>query len=633
MDLKRIIISSLLIASVTSATSCNSDFFAKKSKSSQESTPAKQMVYAPELDPDVHELITDQRFKSLENEEPLRFETAVTPEEAESNTPVELRDDSGKTISKMYDDGTHSDRIAGDGIYTCSYQPKASGETSYSYKAKIGNFETEPASVRYFDKITEKDVEDMKEISQEVTDIEAEYLDNEGYIPDNKKEEVFNKIDDYFKKLQKNGEAIEYRINKKYDNAIVKLSSGISCVYSNPSKDSYSGSGGDNQITIKKYVEFDPDIDPTHDSYLVRDDSPDYEPEVLNSLNNSGLAISSRFSNVTDTEITRHVSPADILSFGSNQVILWQGHGGYDPIIHSYLCTHCTFNPDDYEEADIVEDKLLVELKNSSEVRISSEYIDAHCPDMTNSLILTTTCNATTDSVLAASFMNKNCNVFVGFNESVSRHYADQILETTMLTMCQKVNSEFNLGSVTDIVVSVALGAVFGIAGSVLSSAVPVPSSTDSNDIYYSVSEALNKAKKEHGSTDKDYINAKALIFGNRSYRFADAISDDLEPPLSDAEAQGRGSFTLENYHYSIKVGETIQVKTLTRPMGAGELEWAIDNSKIATIDEDGNVTGVSSDVLDKDGNVISSSSAITTGHVVTEDGKYRQDFSITVTP
>ena len=82
MNIKRILISSLLIASVTSMTSCDisvPDFLAKRGSSAK--AAAKQTVYAPELDPDIHELITDQRFKSLENDEPVRFETAVTPEE------------------------------------------------------------------------------------------------------------------------------------------------------------------------------------------------------------------------------------------------------------------------------------------------------------------------------------------------------------------------------------------------------------------------------------------------------------------------------------------------------------------------------------------------------------------------
>ena len=280
MNFKRIVISTLLIASVTSATSCDSSFFAKKTSTPQSN--AKPMVYAPELDPNVHELITDQRFKSLGSDDELRFETAVTPDEAASGTPVELHDSNGNKISKMYDDGTHSDRIAGDGIYTCSYKPNPEGEENYSYTAKIGDTETEPASVRYFDNISNKDIEDMNEVGERISEIKSQYLDSEGNIPEDKKEEVLNEVTEYAKELYNNGEAIEYRVNDDSENVVVKLNSGITMVYANPTTDVEDGSSGSGDIQTAVNWAINIANDDTHGySQANRNGNPDYDCSSL----------------------------------------------------------------------------------------------------------------------------------------------------------------------------------------------------------------------------------------------------------------------------------------------------------------------------------------------------------------
>lgn len=605
MNLKRILISSLLIASVTSMTGCDmtwSEFVGKRGSSA--SAAAKQTVYAPELDPDVHELITDPRFKSLESDEPVRFETAVTPEEAASGTAVELRDSAGKKVSKMYDDGTHSDRIAGDGIYTCSYQPKAKNEESFSYTANIGGADTAPASVRYFDKITDQDVEDMKAVGKNVLDIQSKYTDSEGNVPEDKKAEALDAIGAYAKELCESGEAVEYRVNQSYDNVVVKLSSGITCVYTNPDEDTYAGSSTTNDITVKKFVEFEPTIN-INDGALYS--------EVQSSLTNSGEKIKNTFSNVTDTAIEYHVKPSTINSFGANQIILWQGHGLYDPIIHSFICTYHQFNESDYTDDDITEDRLLVEFNRQQEYEktgnlysvenfytcISSEYIDVHCPDLTNSLFLSTICYGTTDSVLAASFMNKNCNAYVGFSDSVLRDYANNILEKTMVNMCE--------ANLTD---------------------------AENNPInYVPLYKALSDAKGTQDN-DGDETPAAPLIFGNRSFRIADVINDNLQPPITPAEIAGRGSLRTEEPYYTLKVGETIQVKTSSRPLGAGTLKWSIDDSSIATIyDFDPNDTLQTGAVQTMPtGTITGIKAGSTQGYVYTEDGLYKYSFPVIVT-
>ena len=604
MEFKRILISSLLIASVTASTSCSSDFFKKRINSPQ--AAAKQMVYAPELNPGVHELITDHSFKSLENDEPLRFETAVTPEEAANGTPVELKDNSGKTVSKMYDDGTHSDRIAGDGIYTCSYKPAPKDETSFSYTAKIGDTSTEPTSVRYFDKITDDDVKDINKVAEKITEIQSKYIDREGYVPYDKREENLDAVGEYVKELYNKGEAVEYRVNKEYDNIVVKLSSGISYVYSNPIANFEDGTGtGSVPNTTSAAPETSYDIK----ELTVRGFRPyasDY-PSIGATLSSNMALITNEFSpNITSGGILENsdISPKTIDTFGPDQVIIWRGHGGYDGYVHSFLSTtacYSVYTKDDYDEDDLIENRLLLNFVPTDydlthdgynyfyPVSITAEYINHHCPDMTNSFVYIGACYGARDSVLAASFINKNCNVVIGFSNSVYIDYDNNIMGTLLTKMCEKNNEN---GDGTK---------------------------------YYTVLEALTAAKSIWGDNDSSGIiddlfrsNAEPVIFGNRDYRFADAINETLTQPSS--EAAKLGTFQLGTYNVTINEFDRYTVPVTEYPDGYDWFDdfiWTTDNEEIAYVEEYGVVYGISK--------------GHTTGRVVSKDGLFSQEFAIFV--
>ena len=632
MKLSRIFISSLLIAAFTASTGCNSEFFAKKSQ--EPATGAKQMVYAPELDPEVHELVTDQRFKSLESDEPVRFETAVTPEEAESGTPVELRDSSGKTLSKMYDDGTHSDRIAGDNIYTCSYKPDAGSEASYSYTAKIGSTETSPTSVRYFDKITDQDFTDMEDISRSFTDIQAKYFDSDGEIRGEKKGEAIDRMGEYAEQLCSEGKAVECRINKKYNNVVVKLSSGITCMYSLPDKHSAGGSGKpSNEPTTINSVPRNYAVkritvnvfQPFYGAFVDTNGDP------INSQDDAAAqAICNEFPDDVHIGISKkreEITYDSIRNFGKNQVIIWDGHGDYDPNLHSVILTSITYNEDDFTDTELISDEKILDIcindnngAGLSQARIvvafTSKYIDAHCPDLTNSFLFLGTCYGARDSVLATSFINKNCNIVLGFTDSTLTEYIQRILTGVINQMCTKR-----------------------------------PMLTGYPYDYYSIDESLNQMKAAIGKTDYIFANtcsnyhqsavnayedgfydeiydynvvnpedeptpSEPILFGNRNYRFAEVITDSLSSPAAPA-VNATGSLQLSEEIIHLDPGETKGLTVSSTPSGYTALNWSINDTNIATVDSNGQVTG--------------HNSGTTWGHVETDDGLYYKYFTVVV--
>ncbi|EWM54984.1 Ig-like domain-containing protein [Ruminococcus flavefaciens] len=637
----RLLITSLLVAAITASSSCTLD--PPEDGEKRINPESEQMVYAPELDPGVHELITNHRYKSLDNKEALRFETAVTPEEASNGTPVELLDSSGKTISKMFDDGTHMDRIAGDGIYTCSYKPNPKIEASFSYTARIGNISTEPASVRYFDKITTQDVKDMGDVSRSLAVIQSAYTDSEGYIPDDKKADALTEAGEYVKELYNNGAVLEYRVNQQYNNIVMKLNSGFTLVYSTPGREDLDSGSAQSpntpdyavkKLTLKGYRPF-ADYDNDDYSYKIG--------EVLERCFRKITGTPDFHNCIIDKDVDKgkKVSPQSVMDFGRDQVIFWASHGGFDGVVHSFLCTveelHAENYDDDpnndindgaprYTDDDIFEDRIILQActgdnlddlirdsidptkpeiptgpsflsyrQNMSDpyecesyIRqlgstqptdstmtpgdyltpgvvyhpcITAEYISAHCGDMTNSFVFLSACSPLKDSVLAASFINKNCNVVVGFDDTVHIDFAEQTITTLVDYMCTPSTR---------------------------------PSGTPSD--YQPVSKFLDSWGTDyHAATNRrPAFKTRLIAFGNKDYKFAEAIADDLFNAREDAEIR-LGYLSLEATYINVDYRKPRKVEITSYPDGYGpeDIIWTTDDEDIAVINKDGIVIGI----------------------------------------
>ena len=199
---------------------------------------------------------------------------------------------------------------------------------------------------------------------------------------------------------------------------------------------------------------------------------------------------------------------------------------------------------------------------------MTSEYISVHCPDLTNSFVYLSACHGLQDSVLAASLINKNCNVVVGYSDIVHCDYEAEIRENLITEMCTPKNTA---------------------AGTPLD----YQSVQEAMDLITPYSRCgLDHWPKEESEYTYDTITVP-IIFGNRDYRFAEAIADDLVN-VSDEAEENLGSFILSSTYVSICEGETGQVSVQTFPEGydLSDLIWTVDDDKIVTVNEFGDVYG-----------------------------------------
>ncbi|MDO4538703.1 MAG: hypothetical protein Q4B54_11115, partial [Coriobacteriales bacterium] len=105
----------------------------------------------------------------------------------------------------------------------------------------------------------------------------------------------------------------------------------------------------------------------------------------------------------------RQVTLNAVKSFGPNQVILWDGHGGYESDIHSFLLTGEKFDwwkwatKQSYREDNAQN----VTIYCDDQVCITSKFIDTYCGDLSGDLVYLGACESEKDSTLADAFLNK----------------------------------------------------------------------------------------------------------------------------------------------------------------------------------------------------------------------------------
>ena len=567
MKKKELLASVLAAASLMCTTGCDlKEFFAKDSGESEQQTD-----YGHELDPEIHQLVADSEYQAISGENGIGFETALTADEIASKTEVGLYDSDNNKVSDLYDDGTNGDRIAGDGIYACRYKPEVNSETELAYKVKIGDTETDSVNIRYFDDITEKDFDDLSEVSGSFESLVAEYEDGNGNVPAENQQTVLDLAAEKAAEMVKSGEAVNYRINRDSNNVVIKLSSGITYIYETPIEGVDGGKSANIDLSITTCQPF---------KYSYEAEKSE-RSGYMKCADEGAQAIADEFDNITfDRNIdNQSVSPETVRTFGANQIILWHGHGTYDSDLHSVI--KFDMSPSGiYKTTDYVSEALIAV---NSNLAYTYKFVDAYVGDMSNSLIYLGCCKSGIDGVLASSYLKKNCNVVIANTESIVTVYNISMIKSFSEYLSEERKFLF----------------------------IPIE--------YRTASAALSEAKGDLGKDDGSDRHATPKIFGNTKYRLSDAVEDNLKDK-DTGFTEPEGSIVLDKAYVSVKVGGTASVSISKYPSGysASDFTWAIiDDTSVATV-SGGTVKGV------KAGNTVL--------EVKSSDGKFSQYCAVTVT-
>ena len=385
-------------------------------------------------------------------------------------------------LAAMNDDGLNGDIIANDKVYTCCLEIYAEDATSLDYYAKMNDEISNIITVYFFPTPTETTRVLSERIKQELSDIEQEFVDEDGFVPISMRQTVISAVADYIKTLHTQGLVINYEISE--DGILFKLSTGQTIVYS-PNVNGFDSMGLVTSINISTYQPCLDTYPNSIDDYLLLPDRA--ATQVSTMFNNYDYSDARNFDN-------NEVTLARIKSFTSNEVIVWHGHGYYDPILHSILWTGEDF---DYNAWwwdigywwDTVQDRIIKSAEGT--VGITSKYIDKYCENLSNSFIYLATCSSGKDSTLADAFLKKGARAVIGTTDAILTTYNLDMQYSTIYNMTQINGLTHN---------------------------------------YNTLNEALTLAKSQHGDTDaaRGGLGATPVIFGGilaEDYRFASYIS------------------------------------------------------------------------------------------------------------
>ena len=433
-------------------------------------------------------------FKSSEKDFLINSSEEVTftvKASASVKKTIKLYNAKGKAVASMKDNGRNGDKKKGDGIFSCVIKVKRKSVGKDTYYAKAGSLKTGKITLYFYSGPTQKSQQEVEQVAEKFDDISNKYENAQGTVSAANVSKAISEAGSYAKKLCSGGEAVRYEVNA--DNVTCKLKSGLTVVYQ-PQVEGVDSIGSNVAMSV---VTMQPCVGTYSQSLASNMRLPD----------NAANAIAAEFSNYSFTSSNNldnaSVSLSRIKSISSNQVVIWHGHGGYSKSLHSFLVTGEEFSWDKWMWDvsywwDCVQDRIVQ--SSNGRAMITSRYIDKYCGNMNNSLIYLAACQSGKDSTLANAFLNKGAAAVVANSETILTVYNTR-MENATLTRMTDVN----------------------------------PSTNN----YYTLKEALEAAKRQHGSNDGSANRATPLIFGGttaENYRFGDVKPGKITGRVCKAE-------------------------------------------------------------------------------------------------
>ena len=424
-------------------------------------------------------------------------DVVFTVEVPNATEDVLLYNSTNTTRIVMHDDGLSGDAYADDGIYT-AVQAVSYPAGTVEFWAKSGAAVSNHAALYFFEQPTEESAAlaeaAVRDVRAELQAIEDRFA-RQGFVPASSVGDEMTAVGDYLEGAMQAGDVLLYEIED--GSAFIKMPSGVALVYE-PLREGVDSGGSDVSMTV---ITCQPSFTgmggsgyattsytlPTGVGYVL--EMPDDAAEDIDDAFDN-YSFSSSW-NWNDDQVTLR----RIRELGPNEIVLWHGHGYYGPIVKSCLVTGEAFDWNAYWwDLGYFNDCVTNRIVNGiwvehDTVIISSGYIRKYCGNLDNSFLYLAACSSGKHDGLAKAFLDKGAAAVVANTDTIIREYNVRMLYETAENML-RIN--------------------------------------EGTQNYYTLQEALRKAKSEYGESDADRryggIGSKPMIFGGadaENYRFA----------------------------------------------------------------------------------------------------------------
>ena len=401
-------------------------------------------------------------------------------------------------LGMMRDDGVAPDETAGDGIYTASITISSD---DYAETLKIcaasGKQRSDMFLLNVYEMPTEAEAKAADDLENALNAIWASYGGEETALSEDEITNLLQYAEDAV-----NQDASGLIAECRRDDTSLEIrfrNGGLFCV--SPLMDGLwsIGDGGNVRITT---------LEPFPEAVGRVRVSPHVDQ-------NAGR-ISAAFPNYSfyaeDNMDGGAVTLGTVDAFSSRQLILWEGHGGWGPLAHSYIVTQeRTGLSDVFSDWSLFKSWIGKEfvIANGKKA-FTAKYVKKYCGDLRDSVLVFATCNGGRDDRLAKAFLDKGAAAVVAFSDLLAIQYSQEFLDA-FLPALTEINKE--------------------------------------TGNYYTLYEAMEYAKGLAGRTDAKYKKdmafvspSEALIFGGETaedLRLMDKVPD--EAPAGEKEGRDTG--------------------------------------------------------------------------------------------
>ena len=391
-----------------------------------------------------------------------------------------------ESIPTLFEDGKELGAMQdnGDGTYSYTLNKKGIVGTNYHFTAKVNDKIIGSISIGTYDTITQEDLDNTMVTLDDVESKTSAFKSN-GYISPDKKDEAINTI--YEELVQRKDEAAITQVFKDTYGVTAQFANGIWYVYNPPIEGT---KGAEEDINLSFYTA--QPFNTTGDS-LPTEKTDEIAQTVSDRLNNVEFKW-----NYDDNAVNWKA----LGMIGSNEIILWDGHGGYSETKGEFITTGMDYVEKDLERLKRFTNGSLV-ITEGNRIGFTGTFVRDIFKNMSNSIIYMAACYSNKTGSLANAFLDNGAAAYIGYSDPVLSSY-DRKLYTGLFDRMSQLNEE--------------------------------------TGDYYTIHEAFVETLNEIGATDENGTYPK--LVGDYDYRIAHYGLSDGEYDLQTyykANAKGLG--------------------------------------------------------------------------------------------
>ena len=259
--------------------------------------------------------------------------------------------------------------------------------------------------------LSDEDYEECSNCIDDIYETISKY-DNRGYSEDGDIKAAVEAVSTLAEEWKEQGTVSEIKTHDSY--VYIEFASGMKYFFS-PSTSGTSAVGSDTQVSVYS-------LQPAKTEFAER--NGETETADTNATDAAAKKIDDTYDNyfwkydLDDKEVTFQT----VADFASNDVVLWNGHGGYFEECGSVLVLSETIDDVHYKGDN------LYYIVNDGNYLITSFFVDTYVGDISNTFLYLSTCSGLRDTGLADSFKNKGAAAIVANTDVINTIYTSNVM-------------------------------------------------------------------------------------------------------------------------------------------------------------------------------------------------------------